>query len=90
MKEAILLATLALALYFYTRDSAPTPAPATKAPVAVVAPARATATFVAPAPSTYSRWKTGVNAQTEFEPFAPNEQATWNQNPVYTIVVRGH
>ncbi len=30
--------------------------------------------------------KTGPNAQTDFEPFAPNEQATWNQTPSCTIV----
>jgi hypothetical protein len=30
--------------------------------------------------------KTGPNAQTDFAPFAPSEQATWNQNCGYTIV----
>ena len=44
----------------------------------------------------YERWKTGPNAQTDlktgpnaqtdFEPFAPSEQAAWNQTPGYTIV----
>jgi len=29
--------------------------------------------------------KTGPNAQTNFEPFAPSEQANWNENPGYTI-----
>ncbi|HEY1582446.1 MAG TPA: hypothetical protein VGF73_05050, partial [Chthoniobacterales bacterium] len=51
---------------------------------------------VAAAPSSYSRWKygptaqndwkIGPNAQTSFEPFAPNEQADWNQASGYTIV----
>ncbi len=46
--------------------------------------------------SSYDRWKngpnaqtdlkTGPNAQTDFAPFAPSEQATWNQTPGYTIV----
>jgi hypothetical protein len=37
-------------------------------------------------PTAQTDWKIGPNAQTDFEPFAPNEQATWNQTPGYTIM----
>ena len=37
-------------------------------------------------PNAQTDLKTGPNAQTDFEPFAQNEQATWNQTPGYTIV----
>jgi hypothetical protein len=37
-------------------------------------------------PTAQNDWKTGPNAQTNFEPFAPSEQATWNQTPGSTIV----
>ena len=40
----------------------------------------------AAAPSSYNRCKTGPNAQTDFEPFAPNEQATRNETPWYPII----
>jgi hypothetical protein len=38
------------------------------------------------AESSYNQWKTGPNAQTDFEPFAPKEQATRNETPRYSIV----
>jgi hypothetical protein len=37
-------------------------------------------------PTAQTDLKTGPNAQTDFEPFAPNEQATWNQTPSCAIV----
>ncbi len=98
MKQPLLLAVLAVATYFYFHNSTPRTSaagnslPAQAASNAVAVPA---VTIVA-ASSSYNRWKTGPNAQTDlktgpnaqtdFEPFAPNEQATWNQTPGYTIV----
>jgi curli biogenesis system outer membrane secretion channel CsgG len=95
MKIPLILALLAGATYLYFQNSAaPTPAEVTAA-------ARRSQTLAAPvvtiaaAPSSYERWKTGPNAQTdlktgpnaqtEFQPFAPSEHATWNQTPGYTI-----
>jgi hypothetical protein len=99
MKQPLLLAVLlAVSTYFYLHNSAsPTSAvgKTTSAPPSGNTVAVPTVTIVA-APSSYNRWKTGPNAQTDlktgpnaqtdFEPFAPNEQATWNQTPGYTIV----
>ena len=104
MKTSLLLTLLALATYFYLRNSAPV------GKTVAVPPSRSVvgtqAIIIAAAPSSYNRWKTGPNAQTdlkigpnaqtdlktgpnaqtEFEPFVPNQQATWNQTPGYTIV----
>jgi hypothetical protein len=104
MKLPFLLTLLAAAAYFYLHNSAPA------AKTVAIAPSRNTvsaqAIIIAAAPSSYNRWKTGPNAQTDlktgsnaqtdlktgpnaqtdFEPFAPNQQATWNQTPGYTIV----
>jgi hypothetical protein len=86
MKEVILLTVLAVAAFLYFHNSALTPA---AAPVteAVSPQHENVASVTIPAPSSYNRWKTGPNAQTEFEPFAPNEHATWNvpSLPGYTI-----
>jgi hypothetical protein len=97
MKTSLLLALLVGLIYYYYHDA--TPAPGTEnsvsarpASTTVAAPAM----IIASAPSSYDRWKTGPNAQTnlktgpdaqtDFAPFAPSEQATWNQTPGYTIV----
>jgi hypothetical protein len=96
MKTPLVLTMLAVATYVYFHNSAsPTPAkPAVDARSnnAVTAPA----VIIAAAPSSYERWKTGPNAQTdlktgpnaqtEFQPFAPSEHATWNHTTGYTIV----
>jgi hypothetical protein len=96
MKIPLVLTMLAVATYMYFHNSASTtPARTTvdaRSNNAVTAPA----VIIAAAPSSYERWKTGPNAQTdlktgsnaqtEFQPFAPNEHATWNQTPGYTIV----
>lgn len=95
MKTPLLLALLAgLVFYYYDNSAASAPA------VANTSPARQTMNtqvVIAAVPSSYARWKTGPNAQTDlktgpnaqttFEPFAPSEHATWNQgNPGYTII----
>jgi hypothetical protein len=94
MKQAFVLALLAASTYFYfhgpTSDDGKTNS--TRPYDAVAAQTR----IIVTAPSSYDRWKTGPNAQTdlktgpnaqtEFEPFAPNEQATWYQTPSCTIV----
>ncbi len=44
-------------------------------------------TALATGPNAQTDLKDGPNAQTEFEPFAPSQHATWNQNsPGYSIV----
>jgi len=99
MKIPLLLALLAGASYFYFHN------PASSAPIQDTVSARpagntaAPAVTVAAAPSSYDRWKTGPNAQTDlktgpnaqtdFQPFAPSEHATWNSTPGYTIVSGG-
>ena len=100
MNQSFLLALLAVSTYFYFHNSA---SPISPQPSRNIVAAQNWAT--AAAPSSYNRWKTGPNAQTDlktgptaqtdlktgpnaqtdFEPFAPNEQATWNQTPGYTI-----
>ncbi len=93
MKTPLLLALLLGLTYFYfqhpdslkTENQAPSPRPIL-----------ATQTVIVAAPSYDDRWKTGPNAQTDlktgpnaqndFAPFAPSEQANWNQTPGYTIV----
>ena len=96
MKEILLFSILAASIYVYFHD----PSPADSAKAGVVQASRHNAAapdvIVAPAPSSYARWKTGPtaqndwksgpNAQTDFAPFAPNEQAGWNDTPGYTII----
>jgi hypothetical protein len=94
MKQLVVLALLAASTYFYFHSSAP-PAADFWRPISSRPTAAAPTFTIVPAPS-YDRWKTGPNAQTDlktgpnaqtdFEPFAPNEQATWNQNPGWTVV----
>jgi hypothetical protein len=94
MKTSLLLTALAVAAYFYLHNTAPAAKVVAAPPSPKVAGAQAI--IIAAAPSSYNRWKTGPNAQTDlrtgpnaqtdFEPFAPNQQATWNQTPGYTIV----
>jgi hypothetical protein len=94
MKQRLLLFILAILTFIYFYHPAAPAAPMAQA--ASPEPPRATVVVVAPAPPTYSRWKsgltaqndwkTGPNAQTHFEPFAPSEHATWNQTSGYTIV----
>lgn len=104
MKLPLLLTVLAVAAYFYLHNSAPAAKIVAAPPTRHVAVPQAI--IIAAAPSSYNRWKTGPNAQTDlktganaqtdlktgpnaqtdFEPFAPNEQTTWNQTPGYSIV----
>ena len=88
MRQALLLALLALTAYVYFRNSPASPAKTTVSAPPVSAPVTPQPVIIAAASSSsYSnRWKTGPNAQTDFEPFAPSEQAKWNQNPGYTII----
>jgi hypothetical protein len=98
MKQAILLAAFAVSAYVYlhksgspSSDGTTTVAGRQSGNIAV-----APNVVIAGAPPSYNQWKTGPNAQTDlktgpnaqtdFEPFAPSEQATWNQNPGYAIV----
>lgn len=67
--------------------------PAAPLPEPHFAPA---APVIASLPSYSERWKTGPNAQTDlkagpnaqtdFEPFAPSEQANWNNTPGYSVI----
>ena len=88
MKQLFVLSLLAVSTYFYFHNSA-SPTSAVGKTTSTQPSSNTVAgqnwTIVA-APSSYNRWKTGPNAQTDFEPFAPNEQATWSQTPGYTIV----
>lgn len=95
MKQAFVLALLAVSTYFHFRGTSPTSDDGKNSTRPGHTVAAQTWTIV-PAPSSYDRWKTGPNAQTDlktgpnaqtdFEPFAPNVQATWNQTPTCTIV----
>ncbi|MGH8093860.1 MAG: hypothetical protein ACREIF_10345 [Chthoniobacterales bacterium] len=101
MKQPLLLVILAVLTYVYFRQpDAPTSPQEKTDPAAQNGKAVASQTvIIAPAPPYYDRWKTGPtaqndwktgpNAQTNFEPFAPSEQAAWNQTPGYTIVSGG-
>lgn len=88
MRQTLLLALLAVTAYFYFQNSG-----SSSSPAVTTAPPEHTNSGAAPAPiiiadtsSLYSRrWKTGPNAQTDFEPFAPGEQSTWNRSSGYTI-----
>jgi len=99
MKIPLLLALLAGSSYFYFQNPASTPVQA----MVTARPggnAAVPAVTVAAGPSSYDRWKTGPNAQTDlktgpnaqtdFQPFAPSEQATWNQASSCTIVSGGN
>ncbi len=96
MRQPFLIALLAIAtiIHFETSQS-PSSKPTTAAanPTARAAssnpvPAAPVIQIVsAPARSSYAeRWKTGPNAQTDFEPFQPSEQEHWNDSPGYTVV----
>jgi hypothetical protein len=96
MKQAFVFALLAVSTYFHFHGSnSPTSGDGKTNSTRPDSHAVAQTWTVVPAPSSY-RWKTGPNAQTDlktgpnaqtdFEPFAPNEQATWNQTPSWTIV----
>ena len=82
MKQSLVLALLAVSTFFYFHNSTSS----TSAVGKTASTQPINNTVVVAAQSSYNRWKTGPNAQTDFEPFAPNEQATWNQTPGYTIV----
>ena len=94
MKQPLLLFVLAGLTFIYFFNPVALNSPVVK--TASAEPRRNTVVVIAPAPPSYNQWKTGPtaqndwktgpNAQTNFEPFAPNEQATWNQTPGYTIV----
>ena len=89
MKQPLLLALLAIATFFYFHNSTPFTSPVSNAVAAEPATSSIAAPpviIVAAAPPSYSRWKTGPNAQTDFEPFAPNEHTTWNKSSGYTII----
>jgi hypothetical protein len=84
----LLLTLLAVTTYFYFQNSkSPAPrAPAQATANAVTAQPAILVASVTPA-SYHLRWKTGPNAQTDFEPFLPSEQLTWNNHTSsYTIV----
>ena|ERR1041385_1655142 len=93
MKTPLLIALLLGLIYYHYHDAA-IPVPAVEKNIA--ARPSNTVITIARAPSSYDRWKigpnaqtdlkTGPNAQTDFLPFAPSEQAGWNQTPGYTIV----
>ncbi|MGI8438524.1 MAG: hypothetical protein ACR2NX_16745 [Chthoniobacterales bacterium] len=96
MKKFVLPMILGVCLYGYLTDPRNSASANTAPAAAPVRVARHVNVIVAPSPSYASRWKTGPtaqndwktgpNAQTDFEPFAPSEQANWNNNPGYTIV----
>jgi len=95
MKTLMLLILLAFSIYCYYSS----PAPTAKVGDTIAQPAQNPVVvreiIVVPAPSYQERWKTGPNAYTDlktgpnaqvnFEPFAPNEQAHWNDTPRYTV-----
>ena len=85
MKQPLVLALLAVSTFFYFHNSASP----TSAVGKTISAQPSSNTVVVGAQSSYNRWKTGPNAQTEFEPFAPSEQANWNLHPGYTIVGGG-
>lgn len=70
----------------------PAPRPAPVSQTVIIASAPPAYNRWAPSPE---RWKTGPNAQTDlkagpnaqtdFAPFAPSEQASWNETPGYTV-----
>jgi hypothetical protein len=70
----------------------PAPRPAPVSQTVIIASAPSVYNRWTPAPD---RWKTGPNAQTDlkagpnaqtdFAPFAPSEQANWNETPGYTV-----
>ena len=93
MRKSFVVATIGLAVFMYFQQS---PGAGKKVVERAITPRPAsTSIVVAPNPAYSARWKTGPNAQTDlkvgpnaqtsFEPFAPSEQASWNQNPGYTI-----
>jgi hypothetical protein len=88
MKQPLLLFILALATfaYFYQSPSVARKQAENDSLQSSRSSVASHEVIVARSPSSYNRWKTGPNAQTEFEPFAPSEQANWNQSPGYTIV----
>ncbi len=88
MKQPLLLFILAVATfaYFYQSPSVASEQAENDSPQSSRRNVAPHEVVVVRAPSSYDRWKTGPNAQTDFEPFAPSEQANWNQNPGYTIV----
>src|ERR1700737_5453453 len=90
MRQTLLLALLAVTAYFYFHNSAsPGRATVSAQPASTHVAAQPVIIAAATSSSYASRWKTGPNAQTDFEPFVPCEQATWNRTPGYTIVGGG-
>jgi hypothetical protein len=91
MRQTLLLALLAVTAYFYFQNSSSSQSPPTTKVSAehsdsVAGPAPI---IIADTSTLYSRrWKTGANAQTDFEPFVPGEQSTWNRSCGYTITTR--
>ena len=105
MKTPLLLALLLGLIYYHSNSAAPTPGvEQTISEQPASHSVAAQAIIIVPAPSSSDRWKTGANAQTNLKtgpnaqtdlaPYAPSEQASWNQTPGYTIVaganLRGH
>ncbi len=97
MKTPLLIALLLGLLYYYHGSGTTLPVSGKTVAAQPTDPAVANqAIIIARAPSSYDRWqtgpnaqtdlKTGPNAQTDFLPFAPSEHATWNQTAGYTIV----
>ncbi len=100
MKSVLLFTFLVAAVFCYFRDSPlprskpdhstasaqPAPQPLAAAPAVVIAPLPSYSTRWKTGPNAQADLKTGPNAQTDFEPFAPSEQANWNQTPGYTVI----
>ena len=97
MKQPLLLLILVLATCFYLGNSAlkistlgqkedSQPRPPAPASSGVVVATSSTYYQWKSGPQAQNDWKVGENAQTNFEPFAPNEQDSWNQSPGYTVL----
>lgn len=96
MKQFFLAALIGLSVYGYMNRPAASTTKTASNPSNVARPVEPHVFVIAAAPSYSSRWRTGVNAQTDlqtglnaqtsFEPFAPSEHAAWNQTPGYTII----
>ena len=76
MKTPLMLALMAGATYFYFNDSTPAATVATRPGGKLSAPA----VTIAAAPSSYDRWKTGPNAQTDLKT-GPNAQTDLATGP---------
>jgi hypothetical protein len=96
MKTMLLLALLAALICYYHGPSKPAMAVIDTGAQRPPSGAMTQEIVVAHTSAYRDRWKTGPNAftdlktgpdaQVSFEPFAPSEQANWNQSHGYTVV----